>query len=197
MNVIALGVHGARLTAYSDRADALLLEDAAAELVALAAAHGLFIRQFDEWLEYLNDGSGEISPEIVNAAIYIARSTSDATEIIADDVSIPIGELAEAAEQPLAANPEDRPPKIVERELLRSVGNILSGLFTPLVDYARDAGSAARKGSLGGIEIFTKRATQAIIFAGTAYIQVLVSGQPGEFGWIIPALALLKMKLHL
>jgi|TARA_B100000315_G_scaffold130527_1_gene120151 hypothetical protein len=197
MNVIALGVHGARIEAHAARADAQLLEDAAAELVALAAAHGLFIRQFDSWLEYVADAVGEPSSEAIQDAIGAARATGDEPELFADDLSDAIGELAVAAEQPLTADPEDRPPQIVERELLRSVGNILSGLLAPLVDFARDAGPAARRGALGGIEDFTRKATQAVLFGGSAYVLALAAGLPGEFGWIIPVLAFLKMKLKL
>jgi len=40
MNVIALVVHGTRLSAFSERADSILMEDAAAEVVSLAASHG-------------------------------------------------------------------------------------------------------------------------------------------------------------
>ena len=162
MNVIAVGVHGASLEAYAGGADKVLLEDAAAELVGLAAAHGLFIRQFDAWLDYLSDASGEPTSEIVEAGIGVARSTRNELELIAEDVAIPIIELADAAEPPLTADPEDRPPLVVQRELLRSVGNVLSGLFGPLVDYARDLRVAARKGTITGtekdIEEFSKRA---------------------------------------
>ena len=63
------------------------------------------------------------------------------------------------------------------------------------MDYARDARSAARKGTLGGIEDFTKQATLALAFGGTVTVAALAAGLPGEFAWIIPVLALLKMKL--
>ena len=194
MNVIALGVHGSTVEAHAARADELLLEDAAAELVGLAATHGLFIRQFDTWLDYVSDASGEPTAKLVEHGCGFARSTRDASEIIADDVSIPIGVLADAAEQPLGSNIEERPPQIVERELLRSVGNILSGLFAPLVDFARDTGSAARKGSLRGTEDFAERTTLAIAIGVSAHVMALVSGLPGVFGWIVAVLALLKRK---
>ena len=204
INVIAIGVHGARFEAYAARADVLFLEDTASELVPLVAAHVLFVRQFDAWLDYVGDASGEPSAEIVEAAIVVARATRNEPEIFADDVSIPIGEFADAAEHPLAANPEDRPPLIVQRELLRSVGNIMSGLFAPLVAYAGDAGSAARKGLLEGIADgtmgFSKMATKAALalaFGGSAYVMALVLGLNGEFGWIKPVLEFLKIKLKL
>ncbi|MDC0986347.1 hypothetical protein OAS67_03570 [Alphaproteobacteria bacterium] len=55
----------------------------------------------------------------------------NAPELISDGIAIPINSLADVAERPVAANPEERLPKIVERELLRSVGNVLSGMLSP------------------------------------------------------------------
>ena len=82
---------------------------------------------------------------------------SGPAEIIADEVSIPLDELADAAGGSSIAD-QDRPPAIVGRDLLRSTGNVLSGLLTPLADYARDAGSAIRKGSLDDTGEFARRA---------------------------------------
>jgi len=91
----------------------------------------------------------------------------DESEIVAGDVSLP---LVETVRGPLVTAPEDRLPQIVERELLRSVGNVPSVLFTPLVNYARDAGAAVREGSLDGIKDFTKKATLAVAIGSSAYV---------------------------
>ena len=189
MNVIALGVHGSRIDAYAARADDTFLEDIASEVVALSAAHGLFIRQFPEWLNYVADASGEPTGDAVNAAIAVAKATINAPEIIGEDV-------AEAATSLAAdANPDDQPPQAVKSELLRSVGNVLSGMFEPLVAFARDAKFEARRGSLDGIKEFSKKATLAVAFGGASYVLALAAGMPAEFGWIIPVLTLLKSKL--
>lgn len=148
-------------------------------------------------MEYIDDASGEPTPETINAAIGLAWFTREQCEIIAEDVADPTNQIADAAVQPPSANSDDRPPPIVGCEFLRSTGNILSGLFALLVDYARDAGSAGRKGSLGGIEAFTKLATTAIGFASSAYVASLALGLPGEFGWISQVIAFLKMKLKM
>ncbi len=196
LNVIALGVHGERLRAFAERADALLMEDAVSELAAIAAAHGLFIRQFPIWLDYAEDARGEPSEEVVEAAVQVARAAGGAREIIAEDVSEPLSALADMAREPLVADPDHPVPPVAERDLLRSVGNVLSGLMAPLVDYIRDAGKAGRKGSLSGVEDFAKKATLALAFGGTAGVAALAAGLPGEFAWIIPVLTLLKTKLE-
>ncbi len=190
-------MHGTRLDAYATRADMIFLEEAASEVVGLAAAHGLFIRQFNEWRDYTDDASGEPSAEMVEAAAGVVRSIEDAPEIIGEDVKNAATVIAEAAIPPLTADPADRPPSIVQRELPRSVGNILSALFEPLVAYARKLGPALEEGSLEGAKEFAKKATFAIAFAGTAYVLSLAAGLPGEFGWVIPVLTLLKMKLKM
>ena len=193
MNVISLGVHGSTIEAHAARADELLLEDAAAELVGLAAAHGLFIRQFDTWLDYVRDTFGEPTADAVEAAIGVARSTRDVPEIIDADVSDPIGELADAVEQQLTVGPEDR----LRQELLRSVGNVLSGLFASAVKLVREAGSKARNGLMEGIKLSTKLATVAVTIGVSDFVVSLIASHTGEFGWITPILDFLKMKLKM
>ena len=173
MNVIALGVHGTRMTAFSARADAILMEDAAAEIVSLAASHGLFINQFKTWQDYLDDAAGEPELKMIEAGIEISRATEELPELIADDVVEAAKDLADAAEPPLIANSIDRPPTVVQTELLRSVGNILSGILTPLVTFARDIGSGARKGMVSGSEEFAKMATKVFGWSAMAYIIAL------------------------
>ncbi len=191
MNVIALGVYGARLVGYSESVGEYFLEEVASEVAGLAAAHGLFVRQFPDWRDYLDDSVGEVTDEINDAAVGLARSLSDAPDIIVEDVAIAAAELADAVEQPLAADPNDRPSQMLRRELLRSESNVLSGLLAPLLDYARDAGSASRKGTLKGIELTAR----AIVIAGSADVMAIYAGLPGQFGWIKLVIDFLKIKL--
>ena len=194
LDVIAVGVHGTRIEGHAARADERLMEDAAGELTALAASHALFIRQFETWREYLADAIVEPSEAMVAAAVDVARSATAHAELIGEDVSEPLIALAEIARPPLAADPEDRPTAIVQSELLHSVGNVLSGALGWLVDYARQAGTAARNGNLDGIKEVSKQATIALAFGSSSYALALAAGMPAEFGWLVPVLAFLKMK---
>jgi hypothetical protein len=121
----------------------------------------------------------------------------NAPELISDDIAVPINSLADVAERPVSANPEDRPSQIVERELLRSLGNVLSGILSPFLNYARDAKSAARKENLRGVEEFKKGTTAAVLFGNTAFVASLAASMPAEFGCIILGLMFLKTKLKL
>lgn len=195
LDVIALGVHGTRIEGHAARADERLMDDAAGELVALAASHALFIRQFAAWREYLEDAADEPSDEVMRAALEFARSAAAQTEIVAEDVAEPLVALAELARPPLAAEPEDRPTPTVKRELLRSEGNILSGLLGSLMDYARDTGTEARKKSIEGSGRVAHILPIALALAGADYVQTLIAGAPYEFGWIPQVLLFLKTKL--
>ncbi len=193
MNVIALGVHGSRLNSFSERADELFLEEAASEVQALNANHGLFIRQFEAWNDYIADASPEPSAETLDAAIDFARSLNDAPELIAEDVSEPINALADAvaADRTLVANTEDG----LAQELLRSEGNVLSGLLGPVLAYYRDVKSAAREGSIEGVKEGSRDvAKTAIQFAALAPVLALAASYPAAFGWILPVLAYLKIR---
>lgn len=201
MNVIALGIHGMRMASHAARADDRLLEDAAAELAGMAAAHELFIRQFPDWLDYVNDRMPEPTDEAVDTAAQVARAALDEPELISDDVTEPLIDLAEASLPSLAADPAVRPPQPVQRELLRSMGNVLSGLLSPFVEYAREAGGKARKASLDGVEEGSKtlsknlieKAPRVIAFGSLALI--LATALPAEFAWLIPVIAFLKLRL--
>ena len=191
-------MHGTRLTAFAERADVLLMEDAAAEVVSLAASHGMFVNQFQKWNDYITDAADDPAPEMIEAGIQIARAIEDLAEQIDEDVIEAVQELAEtAAPPPLTAVPQDRPPTMVQTELLRSVGNILSGLFTPLVSYARDAASSARDGSLDGTKELAKKGVQVLGWTAMGHVTALAAGYPSLFGWLNSVLPLLKKALGL
>lgn len=195
LDVISLGVHGDTLTAYASRADDLFLEGAASEFVGVAASHGMFIRQFPVWQEYVKDSSGDLPLDALAAGVGLAREIRDATDIIDEDVADPLNALADAGELPLDPASSDQPPLMVKRELLRSIGNVLSGLFAPLLEFARDAGKGLLKGSVDGFEDYGKRITLAVLIGGSAYVAALATGLPAEFGWVTSVIACLKMAL--
>ena len=118
-------------------------------------------------------------------------------KLISDDIAISINCLADVAERPVAANLEDRPPKIVERELLRSVGNVLSGMRSPFLDYARDAKSAAKKGNLSGVEEFTKCTTAVVPFGSAAFVTSLAASMPATFWLCHPGFNVLENEIKI
>ncbi|MCP5366140.1 MAG: hypothetical protein H6907_08665 [Hyphomicrobiales bacterium] len=193
LNVIALGVFGLRLETYAANPGDILMDDAVNELRALVAAHALFVRRFPRWNDYIRDATAEPTDADVENGIHLARAAAEVQEIIDADVADPLDELADLAE-----GEGDAAAPAVRRELLRSLGNVLAGLLGSFVDFARDAGTAVRKGVLGGIEggseEITRNALSAIAFAGGTWALALAAGMPAEFGWLMPVLAFLKMK---
>lgn len=186
MNVIALGVHGLGLEAHAEHADESLLEDAKGALVGMAASHGLFIRQFEAWRDYLEDASPAPSDDTVESAVGVARVAWDADELIGRDVAEPLNALAEIARPGLSADPADRPSPAVQSEFLRSLGNVLSVSLAPFVKFAREAGGRARKGALDGVEesskSLIKKASTAVALSAAAV--TLAAQYPTLFGWL-------------
>ncbi len=194
LRVIALGVHGMSLEAHAAHADETLLDDAKGALVGMAASHGLFIRQFYAWLEYLKDTDPAPSEEVVEAAVAVARVTREIAGLIGEDVAEPLNELADVALPSLSADPADRPATVVQSEFLRSLGNVLSVSLAPFVTFARDAGARARKGALDGVEESTKslfkKVSTAILFGGSAL--ALAAQYPAAFGWLTHVVTFLR-----
>lgn len=192
LNVIALGTHGERLVGYTARIDDLLVGAGAAELAALVALHGLFVRQFEEWRQYIGDGRPDPIPEVVAAAAALARETKNFPNLFSGELIEVAVDLAEAATLPLTADPGDRLPRAVALGVVDSDINILSGLSTQVPRYLRDAGARARKGSLDGVENASRRATEAGLFFGLGAIGTLITGLPGELSFLTGIIALLK-----
>lgn len=189
LDVVALGTHGFRIEGYAAGARDIFMEEAAAEVTAFAASHGLFVRQFPEWHEYLTDAQGEAPDATVEAALPVAAATLKAHDLIGADVSEPLAALAEVAV------PADNPPEGVKREYLRSLGNVLAGMFGPVLDYARDAGAVTRKESLVGIGELAKLAPKVLAFAAAAEFVDLAAAYPATFGWLKAAVEFLRLKL--
>lgn len=192
LNVIALGAHGERLIGYTARIDDLLVGAGAAELAALVALHGLFVRQFEAWREYVGDSRPDPTPEVVAAAAALSRETRNFPNLFARDLINVAVDLGEAATPPLTADPDDRLPRAVAFGVVDSDINILSGLSTQVPRYLRDAGSRARIGSLDGVENAARRATEAALFFGLGSIGTLITGLPGELSYLTGIIALLK-----
>lgn len=102
---------------------------------------------------------------------------------------------ADMPEPPLGGNGDKSPSVLAWRELARSLVQILSVLLAPLIDYARDAGSALKRGSIIGLQDFAKRVTFALAISGTAYVVSLIAGVPIEFEWIKAVLTFWRTKL--
>lgn len=185
LNVIALGVHGTRIAAVAERADEILMDDAAAEVVALSASHGMFMPQFDTWNEWRADARGELPRNAVDVAGAVALEIAKAGGLADDDVKTDLVDAAAAAgvdsSSGLRANSIDRPPPEVEKDLILVVGNALAALFKEPVRRVRD-------GTLEGVEWGFKIVGALAVVSGLMELAVLL---PAEYGWVRFALKIL------
>jgi hypothetical protein len=190
MNVIALGTHGRRIVEMSKTVDDALLEDAAGDLVAFAAAIELHLQLFPEWVAYLADTEAA-APEGPPLAASLPQlrvivRVMEQAEDVDPALARKFGDLLEGAED---AETVDAPAKF---GVLRSLSNILAPL-------ARQALAGARKlgGDLSG-EAY-KTATKGVVVSGAGVgwdlifnkgqvLLTLAQSYPSTLGWLTQVL---------
>ncbi len=189
VKIIALGMQGLRLKEIAEKANERFLEGVESEIKALAAAHALFIMQFPKWRRHLERAEPDPTLEQLEAGLEFSREIKQFSDIIADDVLEPTADLVEDIEDELFNNPQDRP--ILSNQLLTADANILAGLMRPCMDYVRDLGQSARKGSLIGVEKGIAALIHRVIEIGGA-VTVLTNLMPDKFGWVPMVVEALK-----
>ena len=103
MDVVMLGVHASRVDQIAQRADDILMEEGAANLVAFNAQLGLFLGQFPEWSEYargIADGFGSDEAEqkaVSDASGAVQAMRNEAPDLLAPDAVDALAELEEEA----------------------------------------------------------------------------------------------------
>jgi len=189
LNVIALGIHGARITSLASRADDILMGMAASELESFADSHGKFIRQFDEWHDYEADSERAPTQEEVTALVQTARAIAAETAIVTPESSEILEEAVQSVEMVTVGDGENDkvpPPMEALKNARRLVGNALSKFFAPILERVK-------KGSLDGLEEGCK------IFVKSAIYQGLRIGLPvlaaHHFGWISYAVKVIEPAL--
>ncbi|WP_135079621.1 hypothetical protein [Terasakiella sp. SH-1] len=188
LNVIALGTQGLRLQNLADSANDFFLEDAVAEIKALKDSHHLFIRQFQDWLDYLDDAGIDIPQEAIEDSKDVLEETEHEPELFAEDLRAPVHDLLEEVDTNILPDPEDRIQlsDTDKLNLVRVVGNIFSGLFEPLFPLARKAQKTGVALS-GPLLDFGKKVVKFV--KSPVVISLLTGGAVAvaqELGWIKP-----------
>ena len=190
MNVIALGTHGRRIIEMSKTVDEALLEDAAGDLVAFAAAIHLHLQRFPEWIAYLRD-TEEAAPEgppvaVSGPQLRVILAVMTGSEDVDPALAHKFGDLVEGAEE---AETVDAAAKL---GVLRSLSNIL-------VPLARQVLAGARKMAGDLVGATYKNVIERTVFAGTTVGWYLIfnNGQvllalardyPKTLGWLTQVL---------
>jgi len=184
LDAVLLGVHGARLQGFADRADEVLMPEDAAELVTLNVQLALFLAQFPEWADYASGiGGGFGTPQaeqqaVADATAALDQIDQDAPGVIAPDAREGVAILAEAAiPEPTADDPEPVAPPVARRSLLRAARSALRAL-------AGQALADVQVGVSKGIQKSAESTTVAAISGVKGYLLALAVGLPGEFGWL-------------
>ncbi|UUX48499.1 hypothetical protein NUH88_13890 [Nisaea acidiphila] len=178
LNVVSLGIHGARVESLARRTDDILMGVAASELESFAGSHGMFIRQFDEWHDYEADSERTPAQEEVTALVQAAKEIAAETGILASASSEVLEEVVQSVEvMTIGDGQNDKVPPTMEalKNARRSVGNALSELFRPILERVRE-------GSLDGLEEGCKRFVSSAIYRGLGVGLPVLAAH--HFGWI-------------
>jgi hypothetical protein len=202
VRAIALGTHGLRIVAIAREARVILVEEKAADLTAFAEAITRHLQRFPDWVGYLQDLPMPEGPPLAGkaAALRELAGAMASDPIIAPEVAERFGDLVEAAEDAVVAEP------VVKAGVLGSLSNILSGKLraglASVRQYGRDVTSEAYKDH-------TKRVGKVVAYgvefsvlaaAGGAFDLLLNKGQlllylaqkyPTWLGWLEPLVRLI------
>ena len=180
---ILLGVHACRLHELAERADEVLLPEAAAELSALSAQLALFLDQFTDWKDY-SDGLARPfgTPESESraardGAAALAAIEEASPKIIAPEARLTLDDLQQATETEPSADCHAAVQPIAHRSWLRAVRNALRAL-------SADALSSSRAGLRIGIKATVASATVLALAAAAQPLLGLARALPTEFGWL-------------
>ena len=184
MDVVMLGVHASRVDQIARRADDILMEEDAANLVAFNAQLGLFLGQFPEWSEYARGiadrfGSDEAEQQAVSDASGAVRAIrNEAPDLLAPDAVDALTELEEEATPETDADDPGAPaPPANRRSFLRACRDLFVKLSDVVVTHAR-------QGVERGIKRFFEAATAGALSAASTWLLALATGLPAEFGWL-------------
>ena len=187
MNVFGLGTHGRRIARIAAEADAVLLDDAAADLREFAAAIALYLDRFTDWRDYLSDAeatsadASALRPDAETLArAFAAEPWSDPA--IADG-------LAAASD---AAEPDE---PVGGRGLVASLCNLVGAIgqraLAGLRTARRETGRLLRETVVEFRKSIAKRTAQALTVALLGFLasqamrlEALARALPAQLGWI-------------
>lgn len=183
---IALGTHGQRIVEISKTAGDTLMDDAAGDLRAFAAAIDTHMQRFPEWVAYLQDDLIEtaVTPLLGTVADEL-RDLSLAfqdTDFIASDLAQKFDDLVQAAED------KDLPDELAKKGVLRSLSNMLSPIAERAISATKkiggDLGKEVYKKTIQGAAISVVGGTADILLTKGQTLHLLAQKYPVTLGWL-------------
>jgi hypothetical protein len=184
LDILALGVHGDPLREMAARADSMLSEDKAAQLVALNAQLELFLAQFEQWAEYRRAleppfASEETEQEAVrNASLALDRIEEAAPGLLSDAAVAELETLrAEATPAPGPDTEDGVAAPLPRRSFLRAMRSLVLRMGECLRKATED-------GITEGWKIWVRTTVVVGLSAGATWLLALAAGLPVEFAWV-------------
>lgn len=195
MDVVAAGTVAERIQQYALRANAIFMDETAAEVVALNVNVGRNLAQFPEWRRY----AGIVETEMVSDNQRLAVEINVALQIV---TSSALEEETAAALKALtdqAADTGGEAATIIEQAgFERALSNVLASAAEDAVknhkkNYVKDAGNAAYDGHMDGIKDGTKNLTGQMIAGAAAGLSALAAY--AAWHWLLPVLVYLGTQI--
>lgn|GEM_PF-2086416 len=198
LNVIKLGQTGNRLSELLQRAKDELMDDVAAELAALLVNHNDFIKQVPEWRDYQKDADTGVAKSDVDFAREVVDQLDDQGDLLDDDVIEEFKTYADFLFDDYVPQGDDKSvvsdPVVVD--FVRSVGNLLSVVAKPVVDYARKVRVGVDTLNRKAFEWRAQRFLIQLEDMGLMDMLIAYAGSSSEFAWLAPIIAYLRGKMR-
>lgn len=198
LNVIKLGQTGNRLSELLQRAKDELMDDVAAELAALLVNHNNFIKQVPEWRDYQKDADTGVAKSDVDFAREVVDQLDDQGDLLDDDVIEEFMAYADFLFDDYVPQGDDKSvvsdPVVVD--FVRSVGNLLSVVAKPVVDYARKVRVGVDTLNRKALEWRAQRFLIQLEDMGLMDMLIAYAGSSSEFAWLAPIIAYLRGKMR-
>jgi hypothetical protein len=198
-NPIAIGTHGQRVIRLAEQAGEALMDEDAADVQEFAAALGLFLDRFPDWIAYKADADAHPpDPAQIEDLLPAARTLIEAArddDVVSDDV-------ADALEDQRSNAEDDPTDPIAARGLRMSLRNVLNALgeqaLAGLRVVKRETGDVVGRTWEETKKVFSSLAGKSIGMAAVASASFLVAEATGlmalatkaasDFGWLAAVL---------
>jgi hypothetical protein len=189
---INLGLHGNRVIALAEHAPEALMDEAASEVVAFAAALALHLERFPAWTDYRAAQPVPLAQDVADILPDLRTLLAELRASEAVDPAIPnsFGALIDVIEE----TPAD---PLARKGLVDSARNLAIGIVGWVHNEAKDISSqswsATKKGIATTVGVGSIAGLLALLEANAGTFTQLAIKAPGTFGWLKPVLTSLGL----
>lgn len=193
IDIIRCGMAGMELQAFSEIADSVLMEDAAAMLKAAVAQHALLVAQFEEWRAF----KAQLMPPLGErqAEREAVRDAADLHHEMAEDGLLSEAADARMSEEAAAALPEPAVTGEVVTAEPESERGFLRSIRAAVRAFAADVLTKMRENAVKASAVGIPAGAGFVFVRYSETLTALATKLPTEFGWVLQWIQWLKAAL--